>query len=687
MGSGKEESAGEGDGADPPKTLVAKLLFQADQQIMKMIEKDDTFEGLREKKANKSWLLTTFFCGKLAFAGAFVYFAYTGFYSDQALRFIALDADAGICKEIPLALSGKYFLDDFGSWSGSGAYEAGKARYMVRLNGFQHNDDEYASFMMDALNVIKGIAANASSYNLAVNLAYWAFWGYKYIDGTQVHYIRLSGDPKSMLDRFYMLGGFGDAEGDCSEASTVLWDVNSGMMGLQMSYSAVNKSALCMTAMDPESLGYNAEINGDDFIFRFDTRALMLAFSINFDITPVDLLNNVFDSKFDGKVIGCNTTMTPECKDDQYKFFMGSDPDQPGMQPVYCLAPSQRQSDKSYSFTNLCAIRIADQYVFPYLQHFGISGTGNNNPFTPKKCDCAAADGKDDYCDDFDLMIGFVFFEAAALARDVTLNFQYLLDMMYKNDRYKLNEAIYEAAFSIQRLGGEAAKYPPARPEQVSLANYNSSRDKMSSKDWREDVYSFCGRKCAVFSFRLYDEFNRFINPVNFDLESGGCQDTFYTDDTPFNVAASTPPVPLVQDYVGAFLSLLLLERPKPGSSPSLSLSLSISVSVSVHSRMHQYANSVSHSKFGSRDGYSCPHHRGLRHARSLHRGQGLGCFNCQERARTGRGQGLVGFGRRRRHGPVVIIQVKEERAAFESGHQARPRQGSLARACVKLGA
>jgi hypothetical protein len=57
MGSGKEESAGEGgDGADPPKTLVAKFILQADQQIMKMIEKDDSFEGLRVKKANKSWL-------------------------------------------------------------------------------------------------------------------------------------------------------------------------------------------------------------------------------------------------------------------------------------------------------------------------------------------------------------------------------------------------------------------------------------------------------------------------------------------------------------------------------------------------------------------------------------------------------------------------------------------------------
>jgi hypothetical protein len=193
-------------------------------------------------------------------------------------------------------------------------------------------------------------------------------------------------------------------------------------------------------------------------------------------------------------------------------------------------------------------------YVYPYMQHFGISGIGGANPYTPKKCDCATDDGKDDYCDDFDLMIGFVFFEAAALARDVTVNFQYLLDMMYKNDdRSKMNEEIYEAAFSIQRMGGEAAKYPPKRPESVSQSAYNFSRGNLTDKDWREEIYSFCNKQCAVFSFRLYDEFNRFVNPANFDLEAGGCQDTFYTDDTPFNVAAATPPVPLVQDYVGAY--------------------------------------------------------------------------------------------------------------------------------------
>ena len=548
MGSDGEDEAGTG----PPQTFVAKLLNKADEQIMRMIEKDDGFEGLREKKAGKTWLFMTFFCGKLAFAAAFVYFAYTGYYADQKLRFIALDKEAGVCKEIPLALSGRYFLDDFGSWSGSAAYEAGKARYVIELNGFQHSDDEYASFITDVRNVIFGISSNATNYNLAVNLVYWAFWGYKYLDGSQVHYVRLSGDPRNIFDRFYKNGGYGDVSGDCAVGSSVLWDVNSGMMGLQLSYGAVTSNAICMSATDPASLGYNAEINGDEFIFRFDTRALMLAFAINLDITPTDLLDNVFDSKFDGKIIGCSTTMTPECADDKYQFFLGSDPDQPGMQPVYCLKPFQRRSGYSYNFNNLCAIRIADQYVFPFMQHFGISGVDGNNPYVAKKCDCSSADGKNAYCDDFDMMIGFAFFEAAALAGNVTVNFQYLLDLVYKNDRFALNEMMYEAAFAVQRLGGEGSVYPPDRPSGVSWTDYTKARNLMNTTAWRRDTYSFCNQNCAVFSFRLYDAFNRFVNPDNFELESGGCEDTFYTDDTPFNIAANTPPVPLIQDYMGA---------------------------------------------------------------------------------------------------------------------------------------
>jgi hypothetical protein len=338
-----------------------------------------------------------------------------------------------------------------------------------------------------------------------------------------------------------MNGGFGDVSGDCDVDSTVLWELPTGLMGLQMSYNATASSSLCMGAMDPASLGYNPEINGDDFIFRFDTRSLMLAFAVNFDIVAVDILSNVFDRKLDDLVLGCMPSLkTPGCGDDKYSVFMATDPDQPGMNPIYCLKPVKRSSTLSYNFNNLCTIRVADQYVYPFMQHFGISGTAANNPYTPKKCDCASADGNDDYCDDFDLMIGFVFFESAAVPANSTVNFQYLLDLVYKTDKFDLNEQIYDAAFAVQRLGGEGAVYPPDKPPLVAQADYDSARDLMKSSTWRTNTYNFCNQNCVVFSFRLYDAYNRFVNYDSFELESGGCEDTFYTDDTPFNVAAST---------------------------------------------------------------------------------------------------------------------------------------------------
>jgi len=109
---------------------------------------------------------------------------------------------------------------------------------------------------------------------------------------------------------------------------------------------------------------------------------------------------------------------------------------------------------------------------------------------------------------------------------------------------------IYEASFAVQRLGGAAIKYPPDKPINVLQADYVSNKTQLSDKKWRSNAYSFCNRNCTVFSFRLFDQYNRFINADNFDLESGGCEDTFYTTDDPFTNAATVPPVPLVQDYI-----------------------------------------------------------------------------------------------------------------------------------------
>jgi hypothetical protein len=231
-------------------------------------------------------------------------------------------------------------------------------------------------------------------------------------------------------------------------------------------------------------------------------------------------------------------------------------------------------------------------------------------------------------------MIGFVFFEAAAYAADSTENFQYLLDLVYKTDKFDLNEQIYDAAFAVQRLGGEGAVYPPVRPPNVTQADYNSARDLMNNSTWRANTYKFCNQSCVVFSFRLYDAYNRFVNYDSFELESGGCEDTFYTDDTPFNVAASTPPVPLIQDYLGTWSAMCCADCLELRLSEPALTSTRLHSPPTPHfpsSRVRQYAAGVGHSKSRRRDGHCCPHHRGVRHARHLRRGQVVGANDGQE--------------------------------------------------------
>lgn len=462
---------------------------------------------------------------------------------------MALDLTSGKCVQIPIALSGSYNLDQNGSWEGTAAYEAGRARVKVKLNSFQHSQDEYAAFMMDVQSIVKGVAAKSPYNNVAVNLLYWSSYGYKYIDGENVHYIRFTGDLRNILDREFTNAAYADVSGDCDVGSTMLWDVNTGRMGMKMSFKEINGSENCLEAMDPVSLGYNAEINGDDFTVRFDARSLATAFAVNWDIMPVDLLSNVFDPLFDGKTIGCSAALnTPGCGNDTYVFFMGLDPDLPGMAPIYCLRPLTRgRPASSYYFTNLCAIRVVNQYVYPFFQHMGISSEEGNNPYEPAPCNCSTSSGKVPYCDDFDFVIGFVFFEVAR--DDIMLNWQYLLDMAYRNNMATLNDFIYHAAFAAQRTGGVALKYPPVPSEGVEPAAVNASLYKLQSRAWREETYSFCQQNCTVFSFRLFDDFNRFVNGDSYNLAHGGCSDTFYDNSYPYDVAALLPPAPLVQGY------------------------------------------------------------------------------------------------------------------------------------------
>jgi len=442
-------------------------------------------------------------------------------------------------------------LDDNGTWSNGVGYDAGTARYKFEFAGFQHDMDGYQSYIQEVQNVVLGLAQNAPSYDLAINLVYWSSYAYEHIEAGTVQYFRFSGDPLYIFDKYYKIGAFSDASGDCDVESFVTYDSYTGKFTQSYSYAAFNQSAACIGALDPTNIGYNSEVTGDRFELIFDIRSLVTAFALNSDILGSGILSIAYDDNFPpGFTIGCLPSLaTPGCGDDQYGFFLGIDPDLPGMSPVYCLYPVQRgMPDASYTFSYLCAMKIADQFVYPILNHFGISGVNGNNPYVGKPCDCTSADGNDPYCDIFDLMIGYLFYEPASA--DPILAFQYMLDMAYRYDNTVINAQAYYASFSAMRIGGTASKYPPALPTSMTQLQATQSIAALQNMTNRNATFSFCQGHCNVFTIRVYDTFDQKVDADFKQVFHGGCSDTLYKDGVAWGNAMLTPPLPLVMDYV-----------------------------------------------------------------------------------------------------------------------------------------
>ena len=124
------------------------------RQVNKAIKKDETLEELLEKKANKSYVYFTFFAGKFAFVCALFYFTYTGIIADQNRRFIALDESSGVCRHVPVAITGNFAMDSNGNYQGTQNFDAAKAYYYIELSNFQHDMEGYQRFIDQSMCII-----------------------------------------------------------------------------------------------------------------------------------------------------------------------------------------------------------------------------------------------------------------------------------------------------------------------------------------------------------------------------------------------------------------------------------------------------------------------------------------------------------------------------------------------------
>jgi hypothetical protein len=298
-------------------------------------------------------------------------------------------------------------------------------------------------------------------------------------------------------------------------------------------------------------LGYEPESSGDKFEVNIDTRSLVTAFALNADIMMPEILVDAYLWGVSNVTIGCLPKLkTPGCDGDLYTFQAGLDPDLPGMDPVVCLTPTKRnRPDSAYYFTNLCAMKVADQFVYPYVFHFGLSGVDGNNPYIPRRCNCSdPVDAANDHCDNFDFIVGFLQWEQ--VEKTPLDAFYYMLDMAYRYDNTFINDDLYDIAFASVRVGGHALEFPPPRPPNVSLAAYNASRSWLMNETYRAGLFDVCNDSCNSMAFRLFDTFDRKVNLEFLQVHHGGCSNSFWYGEDTWKAAKLAPFAPLVQDYV-----------------------------------------------------------------------------------------------------------------------------------------
>lgn len=155
-----------------------------------------------------------FFMGLLA--GLIVYNLYTQIHTS----FISMNPKSGLCSEVPVSVTGIYFMDFKGFWSGYHAFQASRAIYQLHLHDFLHEGNDFTIFMRNTKAIIdREVVDGASFRTLSENLLYWMSWRHEVHDGAFAHDIQLTGSIESVFDRYSYKAFLSDSKGECDVAA------------------------------------------------------------------------------------------------------------------------------------------------------------------------------------------------------------------------------------------------------------------------------------------------------------------------------------------------------------------------------------------------------------------------------------------------------------------------------------
>ena len=139
--------------------------------------------------------------------------------------------------------------------------------------------------------------------------------------------ISFDADARSILWTDIITGSVADESDECPEELSVKnYDRATGILSIQFDTSLYLASPACQGAVNPQTLGYDAGIDGDQFIFELDAYTLFAALTVAFDINGQNSLS--LFQKIDDALTGV------EYRGEKFDIARYYDPQNPQMDPM-----------------------------------------------------------------------------------------------------------------------------------------------------------------------------------------------------------------------------------------------------------------------------------------------------------------------------------------------------------------
>ena len=90
----------------------------------------------------------------------YLYFIISTYFSQANVTFISTDPTSGICYRPPVAITNTFTLDEHGNWNVALAFNPTLGMFSVKMNNFEHSEDDYAAFIADAQSTFQTSLSN-----------------------------------------------------------------------------------------------------------------------------------------------------------------------------------------------------------------------------------------------------------------------------------------------------------------------------------------------------------------------------------------------------------------------------------------------------------------------------------------------------------------------------------------------